>query len=521
MMEVGGRDERETGVLRRKLVADCDKHDHDHEYDVVIVGAGWAGLAAAARLAEDEESNGRRRRFRVLEARDRVGGRSQTEIVEFEGASYPIELGSGWMHGAVDHDDDESERRHPIVDAANDLGRSWTVDPDRKVFRRGDRVLTWTETNRLEAVHEAFLAFHANEQHKRLDDDGDVCLRTVANAFSTTAARGEISFDVDADVYVDAESLEFVLSHNVEHWEAADLENLSSSRWNGHEGTLEGGDEATIDQGYGSLAKAYGERVREHTELEAIVTRIDHNHPKLVTIEYRDARDGTLRTLTARRVLLTVPLGVLKAGSIMFDPPLPPEKVNVVGRLGMGSHNKIVMLWKRDEVFWLNNNDGGDDEDGPFWILDVAAPPDGIRHEFWTPGGGAPYLVAYLNGSDAASFEAIDGDDDEYGEALTRSAVDALRRLYGDAVVPRPETIVATAWGRDPFARGAYSFDAIGTRSGDRRALAAAVGDGRVSFAGEATSAEDFGTTHGAWCEGRAAAERILTEETREKEQGR
>ena len=59
--------------------------------DVVVIGAGVAGLAAAAELAEHGL------RVRVLEARDRVGGRILT--VRPDGLSLPIELGAEFVHG--------------------------------------------------------------------------------------------------------------------------------------------------------------------------------------------------------------------------------------------------------------------------------------------------------------------------------------------------------------------------------------------------------------------------------------
>jgi polyamine oxidase len=66
-----------------------------------------------------------------------------------------------------------------------------------------------------------------------------------------------------------------------------------------------------------------------------------------------------------------------------------------------------------------------------------------------------------------------------------------------------------TRWGKDPFARGAYSYLAVGASAEDRAALAEPLGP-RLILAGEATSVEHPSTVHGAWLSGIAAAERLL-----------
>ena len=74
--------------------------------------------------------------------------------------------------------------------------------------------------------------------------------------------------------------------------------------------------------------------------------------------------------------------------------------------------------------------------------------------------------------------------------------------------VPDPEAWTITRWRADPFARGSYSFLAVGSSPDDRRALAAPVGD-RLFFAGEATSVDNPATAHGALTSGRDAADAV------------
>ncbi|PRC57574.1 amine oxidase, partial [Mycobacterium sp. ITM-2017-0098] len=74
---------------------------------------------------------------------------------------------------------------------------------------------------------------------------------------------------------------------------------------------------------------------------------------------------------------------------------------------------------------------------------------------------------------------------------------------------PEPTGVLVTRWAADPYARGSYSFLAVGSSPDDQEALAAPVGD-RLSFAGEATHEEFFATVHGAYLSGLRAADRIL-----------
>ena len=64
------------------------------------------------------------------------------------------------------------------------------------------------------------------------------------------------------------------------------------------------------------------------------------------------------------------------------------------------------------------------------------------------------------------------------------------------------------SWGKDPFARGSYSYAVPGAAS-ERGILARPV-DERLFFAGEACSTHDFSTAHGGYLTGIAAAEQII-----------
>ena len=107
-------------------------------------------------------------------------------------------------------------------------------------------------------------------------------------------------------------------------------------------------------------------------------------------------------------------------------------------------------------------------------------------------------VECYFGGSLARELENADGD------AFARQATDDLAAHLGNDIRKRLRPLFGSAWGRDPYALGAYSF----ARPGDAgaRAVLAATVDDRLFFAGEATSTHDYSTAHGAFRTGVKAA---------------
>jgi hypothetical protein len=83
-----------------------------------------------------------------------------------------------------------------------------------------------------------------------------------------------------------------------------------------------------------------------------------------------------------------------------------------------------------------------------------------------------------------------------------------IAAILGNDFRRKLKPLAESRWSHDPFARGSYSH-ALPGHAGDRAVLAAAV-DGRLFFAGEATSPEFFSTAHGARDSGERAAQEVL-----------
>lgn len=204
-------------------------------------------------------------------------------------------------------------------------------------------------------------------------------------------------------------------------------------------------------------------------------------------------------------VVNTIPLGVLKHGSVKFEPPLPQWKAEAIERLGFGVLNKVILVYK--EPFWDENRD-------IFGVL--RNPPN--RHSTdqkdyasqrgrffqWfnvSKSSGLPVLIALMAGDAGYDTEQTCNDD------LIAEATDILRRVYGSRV-PYPVEAVITRWASDKFARGSYSSAGPDMKADDYDTMARPVGN--LYFAGEHTCGTHPATVHGAYLSGLRAASEVL-----------
>jgi monoamine oxidase len=193
--------------------------------------------------------------------------------------------------------------------------------------------------------------------------------------------------------------------------------------------------------------------------------------------------------IEARAVIVTVPTDVLAAGVPRFAPELP-DKIAAAQALPLGVADKVYLRLT-----------GGDDIPNDAHLYGAI---DRVNTgSYHLRPLGRPLVEGYFGGEFARELEME-------GEAGFASfAIDQLAALMGNDVRKRLELIAASAWVRDPWARGSYSRARPG-HADARQVLAAAV-DQRLFFAGEACSRDDFSTAHGAYRSGVAAAEQVIS----------
>ncbi len=416
---------------------------------ILIIGAGIAGLGAALRLRELGYG------VIVLEARDRIGGRILTD----RSLGVPVDLGAAWIRGTEGNPITDLATRYKAAIVPND--RSNNILYDASGMRVSDADAGALDDTFTDLFNAARDAADATGDDASVDDG-------LNRALTGTLLGLNQQQGID--------------------WERAEIEIATgaplaalSLRAYGADAVFDGGD-ALFPDGYDAVVRelAKGTDVRTGQ----IVSRIEYGQGGVRVFTNRGE-------FTADRAIITVPLGVLKAGRISFAPALPEAKTQAIQRLGMGLLDKIVLRFNR--VFW--------DADADY--LNYIAPTRGDWPEFvnLAPAVHMPVLVA-LRGANTARDAESRSDAD-----LVTDAMRVLRMMYGNDV-PDPTGALVTRWAADPFALGAYSYVPVGVSNMEYDALGASVA-GRLFFAGEATVRDYPATVHGAWLSGLRVAEAI------------
>jgi monoamine oxidase len=407
--------------------------------DVIVIGAGAAGLAAAQELARAGCS------VLVLEARDRVGGRCDTR--RMPGLPVPVELGAEFIHGRPTVTLELLQKAGlPAIDASR----------TQRLVQRGKLVP-------VDAFAEA--------------------QRAVRN--KAILRKADLSFSAFLDRQKRISPLTRMLARRmVEGFDAADPA-LASAReivaeW--------GSDEMGSSQmrplgGYRPLLESLiGNDVS--LQLKSAVRALRWK-PGSVEIE------GEGFSIKAPRAIVTLPLGVLQAGSVRFDPPLR-EKARPLQRLVSGAVIRVAMRFH--EAFWEERF-----PDVAFFHTPRAPFPI-----FWTPlPVHAPLLTAWAGGPKAARLTGSSNEE------LLRAALASVKAVFRN--IPRPEEFLVQDWQADPYARGGYSYVTVGGH--DARKRLAAPLERTLFFAGEATDTEgEAATVVGALQSGiRAARELVVS----------
>jgi monoamine oxidase len=418
----------------------------------VVVGAGLAGLAAAGELRRNGHE------VVVLEARDRIGGRIWTSS---QWPDLPLDLGATWIHGV---------QGNPITDLANEIQASrWVTSYDQSAtYNPNGQLLTEAEEARLEAMRTQVLSALQTAQNR----DGDVSVR---QAVASLPQQFQSSSEA-------AHFLNFVLSGEIEHEYAGSAHHLSAHWYDSAEKF--DGDEALFVRGFQTITDHLARDIP--IELSQVVKEIHWGQPEVRVITERTE-------FVADHVVVTLPLGVLQSNSVRFTPDLPGEKRNAIAKLGMGVLNKCYLRF--DQAFWPDDVD---------WLGYIAAQPgEWTEWVSFQRVANMPILLGFNAADRGLEIEAWSD------QQIVASAMATLRTMFG-ADLLQPIDYQITRWATDPFARGAYSYNALGSTPPMRNTLAMPL-SARLFFAGEASHQAYFGTTHGAYLSGLRAAQDVLS----------
>jgi len=441
--------------------------------DCLVVGAGAAGLAAARDLSQAGL------RVTVIEARPRVGGRILT--LHDPRAPVPLELGAEFIHG-------EAADTLPVAQAA------------------GLAVLELPDS------HEIVTA----GRFKPMGDFWEIVDRMNHDLARRVASRGK---DFPVSEYLESASVpasrrgilrDFVQGFYAAHPERLSAQSLAAETegGSGEERDEVEGKQFRIANGGDALMKWLRDGLdpeRTEVRLSTVAEGVQWKRGT-VSVACRSGAGAPLPSVSARTALVTLPLAVLKAGTVRFDPPLRAKQRALEG-LETGQVFKIVLrfrqaFWEKAEFLKERRESSGSDGSGlSFFHANGAEVPT-----WWTSlPVRSPVLTGFVGGVPAEQLLA-----EEPPLRLERTLV-ALSDILA---VPRrelEELLDASAshdWRADPFARGAYSYIGVGG-AGAPRALARSL-ERTLFFAGEATDGDQIGTVSGALASGRRAAREVL-----------
>ena len=423
---------------------------------VVVIGAGASGIAASEKLLDTGY------KVVLIEARDRMGGRASTRLV----GSIPFDAGASWLT--------ESQVNYLRTTADSSGVKLYPTDFNRALVQYKGVNVPVDLTEFMTAVERRltlpYMKLHIREFfgfRKTLPSMASI-LNPLLKKYGAEAAYAREVLIANEATNLDRTSIATLLSGN------------DSTGDDGRDPLPT--DDVMINGGMQAFVISLAKKVKPSLG-EAVEA--------IIRTEIGVSVQTTRRRINADAVIVTVPLGLLKAGTIQFDPRLPIEHKAAIDRLGFGILKKTCLVYPNSN--WAKENHLVGLYDSPYFnfIVNVAAI------------AGQPMIMALSAGDKQIAADSLSID-----ELATELHANIRATLGSD--IPDPIDHSTTDWGNDPYALGAYSHSSLDTLGNEAEILQRPIA-GRILLAGEALSDRN-GYVDGAWSDGQRAASVIIND---------
>jgi monoamine oxidase len=421
-------------------------------FDVIIIGAGASGLMAAWELVQAGKKVG------VIEARGRVGGRIHT--INDPLFDMPVEMGAEFIHGELELTEMISKRAG--IEKYKVAGDIWQKE-DGELKEQKDFVEDFSDLE------------------KKMDQvKEDITVKTFFEKY------------LQGDQY---EGLRFSLKNYVEGYYAADISKASTLAMK-KELTESSDKQFRPEGGYGKLANfLFDECTKKDAQFffSSLVQKIDWQ-PGMVMISTNSI------SFEAKKLLVTVPVGVLQQNAIKFFPTLS-KKLDAIKYLGYGPVIKTILQF--EDAFWKNREltSGKDLSKLSFIFSDATIPT------WWTnyPKETA-ILTGWSGGPHAEKLKGLGKDE------ILKKALHSLSMIFNIDLVHLQQKLKGwqvADWPGDPYTGGGYSFEVV--NGPFYQQIMKEPEENTIYFAGEGLfEGAEIGTVEGALHTGREAAFKII-----------
>ena len=411
-------------LIPSTFLSTCRKENlfEDINYDgkVIIIGAGAAGLYAAYIL----KSKGIN--FQILEASSKYGGRLG-KLTGF--ANFPIDTGAQWLHGKNSILDDLITKSNTTI----------TLDDSETKYWFNNQLVNSLPQNTdiFEGDNLPDISYKDYALQKGLGNEYKYIVENIAGDQGAAASRLSV----------------FGNNQDEENW-------------------ISGDDDFKFQETFFDLFdKQIASEVKDKILLNTIVSKIDYSQSEIIITASNN------RLFNADKVIITVPIPILKSGDIQFIPALQNEKTIAFSKIGMDAGMKVFL--KFNNKFFDQNIIGG--------AICAAYADDSIGK-----AQSDNILLAFIMGDQAAYLTALANDT-----AITNALLQELDLMYNGQATTSFIASHVENWTTNPFVKGAYSYSTVGM--GDARKIATQAISKKLYFAGEAMNTNGHHqTVHGA-----------------------